>query len=218
MTLAPSYPWPTSPDILKPHSCSACNKVSAMAWGSNFSSLTNPINSSLSTSFLLLRYRTHKLSCSVVEQSCVSSAITLQYFGILPCRSSLFRAGLVDDDICPVCKLEKQSLLHMLYNFNESLLFWEKFTQWWQEKFSETIFLSVDAILFGWHQNANNKRVLNYILIIAKYYIFTTSVCDNNLSFDCFLLRLNSKLDVLRTIAIKNKPLNKLETTWAPLS
>ena len=142
--------------------------------------------------------------------------IAFQYkiiHNILPCRSSLFRAGLVDDDICPLCKLEKQSLVHMLYNCSESLLFWEKFTQWWQEKFSETIVLSVDAILFGWHQNANNKRVLNYILIIAKYYIFTTSVCDNKLSFDCFLLRLNSKLDVLRTIAIKNKSLNKFEIT-----
>ena len=85
-------------------------------------------------------------------------------------------------------------------------------------KISETIVLSVNVILFGWHQNANNKRVLNYILIIAKYYIFTTNVCDNKLSFDCFLLRLNSKLDVLHTIAIKNKSLNKFETTWAPLS
>ena len=138
--------------------------------------------------------------------------IAFQYkiiHNILPCRSSLFRAGLVDDDICSLCKLEKLfyrlSLVHMLYNCSESLLFWEKFTQWWQEKFSETIVLSINAILFGWHQNANNKRVLNYILIIAKYHIFTTSVCDNKLSFDCFLLRLNSKLDVLRTIAIKNK-------------
>ena len=136
----------------------------------------------------------------------------------MPCRSSLFRAGLVDDDICPLCKLEKQPLVHMLYNCSESLLFWEKFTQWWQAKFSETIVLSVNAILFGWQQNANNERVLNFILIIAKYYIFTTSVCDNKLRFDCFLLRLNSKLDVLRTIAIKNKSLNKFETTWAPLS
>jgi len=84
-------------------------------------------------------------------------------------------------------------------------------------KVFSTIVLSVNAILFGWHQNAKNKRVLNYILIIAKYYIFTTSVCDNKLSFDCFLLRLNSKLDVLRTIAIENKSLNKFETTWAAL-
>ena len=138
---------------------------------------------------------------------------------ILPRRSSLFRAGLVDDDICSLCKLEKQSLVHMLYNCSESLLFWEKFTQWWQGKFSETIALSVNAILFGWHQNASNKSVLNYILIIVEiYYIFTTSVCNNKLSFDCFLLRLNSKLDVLRMIAIKNKSLNKFETTWAPLS
>ena len=129
----------------------------------------------------------------------------------------LFRAGLVDDYICPLCKLEKQTLVHMLYNCSESLHFWKKkITQWWEEIFFETIVLSADVILFGWHQNANNKRVLNYILIIAKYHIFTTSVCDDRLSFDCFLLRLKSKLDILRTIAIKNKSLNKFETTWAP--
>ena len=43
-----------------------------------------------------------------------------------------------------------------------------------------------------------------------------TSVCDDRLSFDCFLLRLKSKLDILRTIAIKNKSLNKFETAWGP--
>ena len=105
----------------------------------------------------------------------------------------------------------------MLYNCSELLLFWAKFTRWWEEKFSETIVLSVNAILFGWHQNASNKRVLNYILIITKYYIFTTSVCNNKLSFNSFLLCFNSKLDVLHTIAIKNKSLNKFETTSAPL-
>ena len=41
----------------------------------------------------------------------------------LPGRSSLFRAGLVDDDIYSLCKLEKQSLVYMLYNCSESLLF-----------------------------------------------------------------------------------------------
>ena len=46
LELAPSYPWPTRPDIIKPHSCSVCNKVSTIVWVSNFSSLTNPINSS----------------------------------------------------------------------------------------------------------------------------------------------------------------------------
>ena len=42
--------------------------------------IKNSINSS-QASFSQLRYRTHILSCSVVEQSCVSSTIALQYFG-----------------------------------------------------------------------------------------------------------------------------------------
>ena len=64
--------------------------------------------------------------------------ISFQYkiiHNILPCRSSLFRACLVDDDICSLCKLEKQTLGHMLYNCSESLHFWENFTHWWEENF-----------------------------------------------------------------------------------
>ena len=33
---------------------------------------------------------------------------------ILPTRASLFHAGLVDDDSCPLCNSEKQSLAHVL--------------------------------------------------------------------------------------------------------
>ena len=136
---------------------------------------------------------------------------------ILPTRVSLLRAGLVDDDTCPFCNSEKQSLAHMFYNCRESSLFWEQFTQWWRQKFHEEVTLSEGAILFGWHQNTSNERVLNYILLLAKYHIFATGICDDRLSFDRFLIRLKFKLEVLRKVAIANKSLNKYNATWAPI-
>ena len=136
---------------------------------------------------------------------------------ILPTRVSLLRAGLVDDDTCPFCNSEKQSLAHMFYNCRESSLFWEQFTQWWRQKSHEEVTLSESAILFGWLQNTSNERVLNYILLLAKYHIFATSICDDRLSFDRFLIRLKSKLEVLRKVAIANKSLNKYNATWAPI-
>ena len=39
---------------------------------------------------------------------------------ILPTQSSLFRAGIKDSDICPLCNYESQSLLHMLFTCNIS--------------------------------------------------------------------------------------------------
>ena len=68
LEVAPSYPWPTRPDILKPHSCSACNKVSTIVWSSNFSSLTNPVNSSQTSFFSAEISHTHTelFSCRTI--------------------------------------------------------------------------------------------------------------------------------------------------------
>ena len=59
------------------------------------------------------------------------------------------------------------------------------------------------VILYGWYKKSKTWLVLNYSLIIAKYHIFTTSVCNGNLNFEGFLLRLKNKLTILRTIAAK---------------
>ena len=199
----------------------ANNKIPALKLHTNTSweKLLSPTNENKILDYGFTKENIHDVYLLPFSVTKETKLIAFQYkiiHNILPCRSSLFRADLVDDDICSLCKLEKQTLVHMLYNCSESLHFCGKFTQWWEEIFFQTIVVSANVILFGWHQNANNKRVLNYILIIAKYHIFTTSVYNDRLSFDSFLLSLKSKLDILRTIAIKNKSLNKFETAWAP--
>ena len=97
---------------------------------------------------------------------------------ILPTQSSLFHAGLVDTEVCPLCNRENQSLNHMLITCSVSSSFWNRFTKWWHQKFNQKLTLSESTILYGWHQKSNNWEVLNYCLIVAKYHIFATSVLD----------------------------------------
>jgi len=139
--------------------------------------------------------------------------------GILPTQSSLFRAGLTDLDKCPLCNLESQSLPHLLIASCESMTFWDFFTHWWQITFNQHIVLSEKVILYSWHHNRSsiNSIALNYSLIIAKYYIFASSIRVGSLDFDSFLLRLKDKLCVLRTLAVKNKELDRFTETWAAL-
>ena len=109
--------------------------------------------------------------------------------------------------------LESQSLPHLLIMCPESMTFWDLFTCWWQTSFHQHIALSEKVILYGWLQTRNsiNSVALNYSLIIAKYHIFASSLRVGSLDFDSFLLRLEDKLCIPHTLAIKNKKLTNLK-------
>ena len=136
---------------------------------------------------------------------------------ILPTQSNLFRVGIKDTDICPLCNSECQSLIRMLFTCHASSTFWNQFRVWWQESSQEKITLSESVILYGWHKKSKTWLVLNCSLIIAKYHIFTTSVCNGNLNFEDFLLHLKKQLTILQTIAAKNNNLKKFIEAWAAM-
>ena len=95
--------------------------------------------------------------------------------------------------------------------------FWTCFSNWLPEKFNQKLTLSESTFLYGWHKESNNWAVLNYCLIVAKYNIFATSVSNGVLDFDSFLLRLNNKIDILRTIAFRSDRLSQFKKTWDKL-
>ena len=99
----------------------------------------------------------------------------------------------------------------MLITCSVSSSFWTCFSNWWHEKFNQKLTLSESTILYGWHKESNNWEVLNYCLIVAKYNVFATSVRNGVLDFDSFLLRLNNKIDILRTIAFRSNRLLKFK-------
>ena len=134
---------------------------------------------------------------------------------ILPTQSSLFRAGIKDRDICPLCNSKSQSFSHMLFTCHTSSTFWNQFRHWWRKSFQEQIILPESVILYGWHKKSNTWLVLNYTLIIVKYHIFTTSLGNGSLDSEGFLSRLKSKPTVLRTIATRNNNLKQFTETWA---
>ena len=114
---------------------------------------------------------------------------------------------LMDLEKCPLCKLESQSLPHLLITCCE----WDLFTYWWQITFHQHIVLSEKVVLYGWHHNRSliNSIALNYSLIIAKYHIFSSSIRVGSLDFDGFLFRLKDKICILHTLAVKNKELDQ---------
>ena len=127
--------------------------------------------------------------------------IALQYnttHHILPTNSSLFRAGITESDTCTLCETEKQTINHLLFHCTEFSAFWQEFTSWRLLKFKQVIPLTECVVLYGYHNNFNNKQALHVTLLLAKYHIFATSSYDSKLSFESFLLRLQNHLEMLK--------------------
>ncbi|KAL9969756.1 hypothetical protein ACROYT_G022011, partial [Oculina patagonica] len=116
---------------------------------------------------------------------------------------------------CHFCNTQPQTLPHLLYRCPKISNFGTAFQNWWTEKQQKTITLSERDILYGWHDNATqSKNILNYISLVAKYYIFrTTQDCDD-VPFDSSPSFLKNRLDTLQQIAVRNKTIDNFELKW----
>ena len=134
---------------------------------------------------------------------------------ILPTQMSLYRDGISENDTCPLCKNEIQTLNHLLVTCVETTSFWKTFQNWWYEKTHETIRLDQSKILYGFFEKTSHWQPLNYLILLAKYYIFCTNGQQDELCFESFLLRVKEKLQILREIANAKKSLENFQLTWA---
>ena len=137
----------------------------------------------------------------------ITREVNLQMFhykiihNILPTRCSLFRAKLSESDTCRLCYALPETLNHMLFQCTVIYTFWHAFQNWWFEKTLQTFDLSERNVIYGWYNNAQFKDTLNYVALVAKYFIF-------------FVAFVNNKIDTLQQIALKNKQLEHFNNEW----
>ena len=86
-----------------------------------------------------------------------------------------------------------------------------------EHKTNENLISNPSHILYDWHERTKHWRILNYCLLIAKYYIFCTSLRGDDLDLKSYFLIMREKLEILKEIAIVKKALPKYYRTWAVL-
>ena len=150
----------------------------------------------------------------------ITREVNLQMFqykiihNILPTRCSLFRAKLSESDTCRLCYALPETLPHMLFQCTVISTFWHAFQNWWFEKTLQTFDLSERNVIYGWYNNTQFKDTLNYVALVAKYFIFCCIQDNASVIFDSFPAFLKSKIDTLQQIALKNKQLEHFNNKW----
>ena len=99
---------------------------------------------------------------------------------------------LRNSDRCHLCA-EKQTITHLFVTCPNSQLFWTHFSVWWREKNNIEISLSEAQTLYGITDTVPQCLGLNLCLVIAKYYIYTSSKNEEDYFSTLFCLSLKIK-------------------------
>ena len=86
-------------------------------------------------------------------------------------KDRLFKASIVQDDKCFFCKENPETLLHLLFHCLLTVAFWNDFRERWPRNTQIELNVTPAKVLNGVINNLRLCRVLNFALLVAKFYI-----------------------------------------------
>ena len=69
--------------------------------------------------------------------------------------------------------------------------------------------------IFGWERGKTESKILNFILLYTKYYIYCTPCNQQSLFLEVFKIKLLFMHKTHMEIAINNNDLTKFEKEWS---
>ena len=89
--------------------------------------------------------------------------------------------------------------------------FWQDLRQWLLSVANITLILEEKSILFSYQ---GKNQLVNYILTLAKHYIYKTKFFVNELDVNIFIVILKGKFRFEKYIAYLNNKLAKCLSKW----
>ena len=88
------------------------------------------------------------------------------------------------------------------------------FKTWWKYKTKQEIHLQAAQILYGILQSSENGNLINHLLIIAIYCIFSSYVLNEHFTFVGFLRETYNRYKLEKEIAIKHQEQDVFNKKW----
>lgn len=134
---------------------------------------------------------------------------------ILVTNSYLCKIKLRDDSLCYFCKLEDETIIHLFWQCNKTQQFLKDLTRW-LNMYHIKCDVHEENFILGIQKNTSATTILSFILLYAKYFIYTTRCNQQNLNFEVFKKKLLQIYKIHMEIAISNNNLPVFEKDWNP--
>ena len=127
----------------------------------------------------------------------------------------LVKWGMAESDLCELCKVERETMLHLFVKCEKTKKLWEEVKKYLKDlgAIEEEISMQPANILFNTVLSRSNS-VANFIVLITKYYIYSQRCMGKSL----FMKELEAKLrhvqNIEKFIAVKNNKLGLHYKKW----
>lgn len=114
----------------------------------------------------------------------------------LPCNKYLSNLLIHPVDTCTFCQ-DSDTIEHFLYHCPQTKALWANVCAWMDREVDVQLSVSVRAVLFGIPDDAPDSRVVNFLLLFVKFYIYRQKLFHSgSFSMVQLLRELRTRLQV----------------------
>ena len=132
-------------------------------------------------------------------------------------NEKLYRFGLVPSPSCTLYQKSAESIEHLLFSCKISSEFWKHVLSWLKDNSIDIETLREWDIIFGKFDIKDNFTLVNHLLLLGKYYIYSKK-CQNSLpTVQGFIARIKLIYRIELQIAREKNKLSQHFIKWRKL-
>ena len=137
---------------------------------------------------------------------------------IIACNSWLKQINVIDSDKCNYCE-QTDNLAHFFIHCKNTDNLWHKIVKWLEDTLECNLAVTHRDIIFGYTGENPNKEIINYCIILAKYYIYSVKVKnkENDLSILNYLMMVKKEFLIKYEAACIKDKREDFEFKWYAL-
>ena len=123
-----------------------------------------------------------------------------------------------DSDRCTFCKTEKETISHLLWDCTYTETFWKHVLEWITKNTPHVRSLNIteQLVIFGVKVDVPTDKVLDLIMLMAKYYIFRCRCLKTIPNFICFSKDVRQRAAIEKHAWALKGDLTAYFSLWSP--
>ena len=124
---------------------------------------------------------------------------------------------MAESDKFSFCQTEVESIEHLLFSWKISSVFWKHVLSWLRDKNIVVENLKEEDIIFGKFDVGDDFLLVNHILLLGKYYIYSQKCQKGIPSLQGLIAKTRRVYNIELHIARERSTLNKHLSKWEKL-
>ena len=135
---------------------------------------------------------------------------------VISCKKWLYNQKVVSSPHCALCTGNCiDTIQHHFIECSGLNNFWKYLESWWNRSSTTQVHLTKKHIIFGVYYDLSHFTAVNYVILLAKWYIYTHTYLERKIELYNFLVILKHHLNIERQISYCNGRKEEFNKKWS---